>query len=575
MGKLTTKEIEEISIEKLRAMVRKTGKGKVDSFFESNDKGPSWDGYLILNNKEKSLKKEDMLCRIPVQIKGTEVDKLDRKFHSFPIDVSDLQNYLNDGGVFYIVVEITPEEESKIFYKALLPIDLQIILDSVKEGSKTKNVKIDNILSKNIDFYSECIGFRLHRENQGVAHVKKSKKLEDIDVSEITFLGIGDAINNPIEFMNKTLYPYMKDEFNCLIPIRDTITANEFWVGYQEDIIYNGKKYFDSYKNYYNDKGEHYCSFGDEIIINEDKITVKAAKGSLIDRLKTLEFVLDNAKTKDSAILEQLAVFERDKKLIVKIIACCDKYNINSREVIIPNLTDDDYYAVDIISKINMVDDNFPNNTEDCQLIKVKFINKELLLFRVITKADKQYYDFYNNNLEVVLVYTFKDEKLVASPYTKLKYHELLCDNFILEKAKASLERCRKNINTKIAGEYNFMLLEVIKAWDISNNPDYIELARFIVEMIENYMERELILINKAQVEVRLNGKLSPRTIRDLVNLEERCESKNYLAAIYILLEEYDKFEECFNDLTDEDRKLFREYPIYSLYVKQKMILGE
>ena len=60
---------------------------------------------MIYLYKENAYKAEDILCRVPVQIKGkNEPDKLKGKGITYPIEYKHLRNYDIDGGVVYFVV---------------------------------------------------------------------------------------------------------------------------------------------------------------------------------------------------------------------------------------------------------------------------------------------------------------------------------------------------------------------------------------------------------------------------------------------------------------------------------------
>ena len=79
----------------------------LQQYIESNDKSPSWDGYVnIYDGTDKA--KAHMKGRMPVQVKGKECTDHSAEAISFSADVSDLRNYLYDGGAMYFVVLIDP-----------------------------------------------------------------------------------------------------------------------------------------------------------------------------------------------------------------------------------------------------------------------------------------------------------------------------------------------------------------------------------------------------------------------------------------------------------------------------------
>ena len=100
---------------------------------KEGDKEISWDGNVKIFNSERHAK-DNLLGRVFVQVKGKVVaDKdLTKDFISYPANVSDLNNYQNDGGVIYLVVYIAPNGTRKIFYETLTIVKLKDYLQRIK-----------------------------------------------------------------------------------------------------------------------------------------------------------------------------------------------------------------------------------------------------------------------------------------------------------------------------------------------------------------------------------------------------------------------------------------------------------
>ena len=128
MGKFTTQQIEMISTNAINIFL--CNFQNISPNINWNDKEPSWDGNIYLY-EDNSQKKGLLRGRIPVQVKGTEVKRFSRKFHSFQMKLSDIKNYYYDGGVLFLVVEIIDTQNTKIFYKFLLPIELKRIMEEL------------------------------------------------------------------------------------------------------------------------------------------------------------------------------------------------------------------------------------------------------------------------------------------------------------------------------------------------------------------------------------------------------------------------------------------------------------
>jgi hypothetical protein len=93
-----------------------------------NDKTPSWDGIIFIHSDKK--KNKENLQKIPIQIKGKTVDKLSEQKRNFRISINDLQNYYNDNGILYFVIEVTNNGYTRIYHRFLLPSKIKQILDN-------------------------------------------------------------------------------------------------------------------------------------------------------------------------------------------------------------------------------------------------------------------------------------------------------------------------------------------------------------------------------------------------------------------------------------------------------------
>ena len=87
----------------------------LDQFIPDNDKEPSWDGFIYVY-KHKSKTKEQLKGRLPVQVKGTENSNFSKEEISYPVSVSDLNNYLNDGGVKTALITV----KDKLYYDKVI-----------------------------------------------------------------------------------------------------------------------------------------------------------------------------------------------------------------------------------------------------------------------------------------------------------------------------------------------------------------------------------------------------------------------------------------------------------------------
>ena len=97
MPNANTKRIEESATTSLKAALLRCP--ILDSYIDSNDKTPSWDGTVFVYKSEKK-KKDNLAGRVPIQIKGTE-KVIVSDTAAFSCSIADLKNYYKDGGCIF------------------------------------------------------------------------------------------------------------------------------------------------------------------------------------------------------------------------------------------------------------------------------------------------------------------------------------------------------------------------------------------------------------------------------------------------------------------------------------------
>lgn len=102
MKKMTSKEIEEGAILGFKNYIQ--GSEIISQHISENDKEPFWDGALYLYAKPNKAK-DSFMGRVPVQLKGQEIDKFKRKKYRYNISIEDLKAYLNDPTIYIVCQE--------------------------------------------------------------------------------------------------------------------------------------------------------------------------------------------------------------------------------------------------------------------------------------------------------------------------------------------------------------------------------------------------------------------------------------------------------------------------------------
>ena len=570
--------IESISVSEVERMVRKSGKGRLVADIAKKDKEPSWDGNIKIYKSADSKSKDNLDGTILIQVKGKEVKNFSRKFISYPIEVSDLENYVADG-IIYFVVEIMPvTEECKVFYKCMNCKKIQSILDEInyeskKKGKKqkTKNIKIDCILSESANFIKDCIDFKIHKDHQSLALVKNAINFDSIkNPDKMEFL----TFPTPNNAINKTIDPYIRDEYGSLIPVKGEFKIKSLKRSVNIDCDSDLKKYFDKI-NLVETEKEKYFECGDilNFYINNNTIKLLESQGTINERIKTLEFLIENTfgemKIFEENDLDKFEGCKKELSTLRNIEKMSNKLGIDVSKIQTRNITDSDVHNVQFHSNIYSLSDyiNLPKEKYDnCELILFEFLGKRILLFKGVRKDSYECVNFYDKGFDLEI--TIKDDSTLISRFILLNKDAILCDNFNSMVVIDSIKEHILSDKGKYADNYLRIALELIKAWDEVNCREYLLTAQKINELVEQYLDKEISIINYAQIEIRLNNKLSEETLGKLYDIRYQCENNLYLAGALILLKDYESFRKCFELLSAEDRNGFKDYPIYNLLSK-------
>lgn len=214
------------------------------------DKEPSWDGFLYLY-PDDSMKKETMIGRIPVQVKGKTGEFVESL--PYPINTSDLRNYMREGGCIYFVVLINDRQERKIFYRMLIPVELQNILKG-KEQQKSINVKMKP-LEDSDDVYHSLVDFYRDMKKQTGSPIKTLSLKDLVDGNYDTFrfsLSGFDASKESLEsfITRKAICLYVKstDANASDIPIREGRCFLKLIQDVKQAVSVNGTVFYNSFE---------------------------------------------------------------------------------------------------------------------------------------------------------------------------------------------------------------------------------------------------------------------------------------------------------------------------------------
>lgn len=550
-----------------------------------NDRTDSWDGFIFVYSDETN-KKSSLLGRIPVQVKAVQVETFSKKTRSKAFDVADLINYKNDGGVILFCVECF-KEYRKTYFTFLLPFDLEQLLKGVSPEQETRVVKLEEITDIS-EFENLCREFLIHRKNQ------YSLPLIDFPydkISEIMFQGVLP----PNELLEKKLVAhsqYMYGKISLDNSVYDCVTKidiDQIKKTINSPISIEGKEYYKNY-NIITQKNNMEILLGNNLrfIIKNNKLRINYSfSGRLDERINDTEFITKFINTKSIEISgntlplltsfangkEQFELIKKYNEYLKYIASLLEMFKIEHLSINLDSITKNEIKELDILINTMVLNIHYTHKEEKSfGKHKFKLGNISLLTILFYNENNKlEIYDFnaVGDQFKFNIFYNDIDSK--DNKGRDACIYILLNLDDIINSSNINLNEVVKNVKSYSHSiEYDervlLLALEIIKSYDKTNLITYLDCAEELVLWLKDgYIDKNIIIINELQINKRKH-KLTQNEIEYLKNLKEKVkENISMLCAISILLEEVEIYNNYFKKLSDDEKIIFLNYPIYSL----------
>lgn len=558
------------------------------SGIKKGDKDISWDGFIYVFNNGK-WDKENLETRINVQVKGHCVKRIKKGNSKFSIEIADLKNYKKDGrGTLLLVVEMTETGEKKIYYANLLPVDLEEIFEDIKEKQKTKTITVKPIAEKSTSSLKNvCLNFLANSKLQlGTKVVKEEdlKKFKNITKYEFKVISGKEEIGNYL--LNNEIYPYAYiGDFRVALPKEriDTIIKP-----IKKEIKINGKLYYKNYQYKKTIKNE-YLEMGKGIVfdINNNEVNLKL-QGNVYEILNDIDFFLNILKYQYVYIgKERIELPMRNdiKFSIDNIISDWEKeYNeLNKIKETFENFGIDflqnfnELSKKDIINIHSIMYKKEQSNITQTGIYYLEVGNYTIAIFALVGEDKKiKLYNLFSDLSNVVKTLLLDDDKQefledkTISMYVTLTKEQILSySNFNADIIKKSFENIKLD-EEKESYIVNF-ILEILKAYDEKPvRKELLVLAEYIAEIVIKFNKNDINTINKIQI-IKRKRDITIEEENELYSIKEKdADDKKIQCAIAILLENKTDFSRNFNQLSEEERNDFSNYPIYNLSKNRK-----
>ncbi|MEJ6952093.1 DUF4365 domain-containing protein [Natronospora cellulosivora (SeqCode)] len=552
-----------------------------------NDKTPSWDGEIIVYNKE-SIAKKDIAGRVAIQIKGSVQSDLSKKTIKYTLDSSDIRNYLSSNGAIIFVVYMSDYENCKIYYNSLLPFDLIKLIDNIGE-QKTKTIPLEEFPKEDQEQVTNIFLHFIRNQSLQGSIDRRLLSLSDVDklgmeIDGIYFGHTGINFNNIIDVIDYTLkhptYIYVQPKgFKINVPV-DKINAQEILSDIKAKITIDNETLYENYKAVYKSE-ERILKIGKsfEFYLYSGKFHYNLS-GTLINRIRDIKFLLAlfynkniningvklpertvNAKYEDIKKHEELLCHLEEIKSTLDILDAMDDLEFD-------NLTDRDFRFLSLIVKAFHHNEDVPLSLDNKP--GIGNLNIGNLVLKIVCQKSNNNNKFKLSNYfgthKIRCTFESDGDIFIISHYVLLKKDDFLTiSNINYSRIVDSI------LNTpKSSPQYEFtnqLVLEMLKAFDESNNDKILKASLMIMDWLLEYsnINKAILILNKMQIFKRKRD-LKTKELEDIYEIKSNSTDIRILLGCSILLESFTEAKMYYNKLSEDCREEFDNYPISNLW---------
>ncbi len=561
-------------------------------FINEGDKEPSWDGHIYAY-ADGSKKKEKLVGRAAVQVKGLKRKNLNKNTINYSMDIADLKNYRTDGGIVLFVVYIDQTMQERIYYSSLTPFYLNEIIRVSSQSNRKPKLSLKTLPASNDELCNIVFNFIRDCERQSVVrngHIWTIEEVADLFGKDnielnLTYTGIGYDVSNPFSYLSKNeFYMYAQNKSGTIsIPLHHIEHLEMQCQEKPTKVIAGDLEYIDRISFVQHRKGINELRIGKNLCF-----TSKGGKtffqyritGNLNERIRTIETLIKMVEFKTITVnsvkidinpsVRELNAFDlEDKKNQLRfyrsVKETLDRLNVK-KSLAFDDLTEKEFNNLKMLVNTILHDKDalFKENDNIPPVCTLEFANIRVIL-SFHQKADGRYIveDFFDTKMICAID---KNDNYRTTPFCiLLKEDYLYADNLVLEKV---VEGFKQYDNDGHMEKMVLCILEMIKAYDSDNNRT--EILKSAKDLCGWMMEkRPNDIINKINY---LQCCLRERELTS-VELDELSDivlnetmNPSILAGANILLGSKVMAQKYLNMLEESQRKEFESYPIYKLY---------
>lgn len=563
----------------------------LQSYFDRNDKTPVWDGEIHVL-KSPSEKKDEILGKVPVQIKTTRQKKDVLK--SFSLDTIDLELYKPNGGVVLFVVWLNEDNGLRdIYYKSLPPLSIKNLLKKSKLKNKSTNKKKLSIEIFKLDekkMYPMLVDFINNSQKQYSFINVEGVSVEDIpDDKTLKFYFYGQEKEEIFNYQEEhDLFIYYLDPITGIeIPLENTIKIVE--TEEETDLIIKiGDYVFQDVKRHRFPDGSVQLHFGECFKMSFD-VNKKIFK---------FNYTRSNMLSKAIECTEVLQELGR-----------VGYFNLNGNKIELDNQSISDITSRNLDSDIKDLRQisNFLENMGVQKDLDLNYFDKQSqknlnILNSGLVLKKKVAFDYNESkllhlriaNIHIIALYDFTIDKngTMIDIFTEIPWCRrgegkdssdisifevfepndwLKIDNCNFDSVIASYQRLVDN-KLKYEGA-DRTILKIVIAADMAEDMTKRELLLNWAQCLSNWnlkysQNSEIVIINDLQIKSRVR-KLNSKEMEILSNILVNSNDNYELCfGSSVLLKSKPQADLFWNKLDNETKERYKDFPIYTLYMK-------
>lgn len=593
---IDTKAIEEKALNYLKTFIEDSE--RISQYLADNDKEPCWDGHLYLYDGE-GKSKEHLQGRVPIQVKGTVVERFKTKKWKFKLERADLQAYLHEP-TFFIVCQIKKNsKERKLFYRELLPCTVQKLLKDM--GKKESRQTLFHLLPTDLKEFEDKLLVFMNNSRKMLSFANSDPMtMEDVIKDGIRNFSFVSPVkpSDRIQLMNylstHDTYLYANISKKPYIdfpiangPMRFTFKRQEYC-----DVRIGDRVFYHGFTNEIKD-GFMYVTVGGiltMIIPLEEKdrvnasVKIKTDSKYLKESIHEAEFVLALDKHKvlsfgdvdiklgvnDNNLVEEL----HEKLLCWKDLQMVlDKMHV-TKPFDLTAITPNQIHLINILIEALVEGKRVKFRKPDNTILLFEIANVKLLSWCIVDKnGECAIGDFFDGAIKISYLYQGK-ERINASIYSYLQNDNLWSkiDNVdyegLLPSAIKSVDE-----NAHCLELLNLDVLAMLSAADTLETEEPKKRSTLLEEcyklndwLLKNDLEGDRLMVhkcNKMQI-IKRQRAFDENEVSEMNQILENDEISNiYKAGFCLLLENKDGFNSYYNQLTDDEKQMLKKYPIW------------